>query len=133
MAAHLAAPRPELPRQVIPLPVRDRLYALFAQALDDPEARAYLEDRLPRYERALSSLGGRPGPLAVWTALFKNGLYFDAHEYLERSWRKASGRDREVLRGLIQAAAAFHKLELDPGAVEGARWLLHRALRRLPR
>ncbi|MBI5630891.1 MAG: DUF309 domain-containing protein [Elusimicrobia bacterium] len=65
--------------------------------------------------------------------LFNHGLFFDAHEHLEAFWRKAQGEPKIFLQGLIQIAAAFHKLELDPEALAGARELLEEGLAKLER
>ena len=45
--------------------------------------------------------------------LMNAGLFFDAHEYVEGVWRTAAGETREFLKGLIQVAAALHKLERE--------------------
>lgn len=59
------------------------------------------------------------------------GLYFDTHEYLESRWKRSEGKLKLHLQGLIQLAAALHKLELDPRAVEGARYLALRGFDKL--
>jgi hypothetical protein len=132
----------------VPLPLRDALYHAFRSALDSgrafsaslpkpaPSEAYYLADRAPRFEQVLASWAGRPpkGPaqaLLLGQDLYNAGLYFDCHEYLEAFWRGAEGPDRLLLHGMIQAAAALHKLELDPNAREGAVYLLDRALEKL--
>ena len=41
--------------------------------------------------------------------LFNSGLYFEAHEVWEDSWREETGDVRRTLHGLIQIAAGYHK------------------------
>lgn len=45
---------------------------------------------------------------------FDAGRYFEAHEVWEGAWRVESGEVRQLLQGLIQVAAGFHK-----GLVQG--------------
>ncbi|HYE77871.1 MAG TPA: DUF309 domain-containing protein, partial [bacterium] len=43
--------------------------------------------------------------------LFNGGCFFEAHEAWESAWLRAEGRERMFYQGLIQAAAAFVKLQ----------------------
>jgi uncharacterized protein len=67
--------------------------------------------------------------LAEARALFDAGLYFEVHEHLEPRWFRASGGERETLRGLIQVAVGFQ--HLANGNVAGARLLLVEGAARL--
>lgn len=67
--------------------------------------------------------------LGAAAALFDAGLYYEAHEWLERYWRDADGDDREGLQGLIQVAVAFEHLARDN--VPGARSLLSQGSARM--
>jgi hypothetical protein len=63
--------------------------------------------------------------------LFDEGAFFDAHEAWEERWRVASdATERRCLQGLIQVAAAFHKL-LVVGSVDSALRLLSKGLAKL--
>jgi predicted metal-dependent hydrolase len=63
--------------------------------------------------------------------LFNAGQFFEAHEAWEILWlAEGPGASRRGLQGLIQLAAAFHKL-LVQGHVRGAGKLLDRALAKL--
>ena len=42
-------------------------------------------------------------------ALFNSGAHWEAHEAWEEAWLEESGEVRQLLQGLIQAAAALHK------------------------
>lgn len=107
---------------MVPLALRDALYARFKEALGrgerrlavpparTKEERAYLADRLPRFDAVLAAAPS--GVLETARLLFNHGLYFDCHELLEASWRGAQGGERLFLQGLIQAGAAYHKREL---------------------
>ena len=61
--------------------------------------------------------------------LFDKGRYFECHELLEEIWMKSEGKKKVLLKGLIQAAAGFHKLK--QGSPEGAAKLFTRAAEKL--
>jgi hypothetical protein len=42
--------------------------------------------------------------------LWREGLFFEAHERLEGEWRVLAGRRRSALQGVIQLAVALHHL-----------------------
>ncbi|MBI3552289.1 MAG: DUF309 domain-containing protein [Elusimicrobia bacterium] len=137
-----------------PLELRDALYALFLHTHRLPEGAAifrsrlaelgarfprqgrYLRGRARRYLKVMKTWRtGRPGDLSAEVELarllFVHGLYFDAHEYLETAWRRSSGVLKLRLQGLIQLSAALHKLELDPQAAGGARYLVEKGFEKL--
>lgn len=63
--------------------------------------------------------------------LFDAGEFFEAHEVWEGRWRVATDKaERDFLQGLIQVAAAFHKLLVMKSA-EGASRLLAKGLTKL--
>jgi hypothetical protein len=85
--------------------------------------------------RAARSLIAQAVPLAdAFTRgarLFDDGAFFDAHEAWEERWRVTSDEtERRFLQGLIQVAAAFHKL-LVVGSVDSALRLLAKGLTKL--
>jgi hypothetical protein len=138
-----------------PVALRDRLYDLFVECaakkdgarafekqasglqLSGAEA-AYRDDRLPRYVSTLAGASvsriadSYARSLETAELLFNHGLFFDAHEYLEGVWKSAVGARKTFVQGLIQIAAAFHKLELDPDGIAGAHYLLARGLDKAP-
>ncbi len=67
--------------------------------------------------------------LAEGCRLFDEGRFFDAHETWEEAWRVETGAVRELLHGLIQVAAGFHK-GLVQGRPAGMVKLLERGLGR---
>lgn len=78
---------------------------------------------------------GRPdgadlAAVARGRALFNRADFWGSHEALEEVWLRAPAADRALLQGLIQAAAAFHKLVVQDHPV-GARRLIDRAVARL--
>lgn len=94
---------------------------------DRGDLPAYIQDRVPRFQRVIQYLRANKAPgnpllRDVWVGslLFNEGLYFDCHEFLEAPWKRAIGREKVMLQGLIQAAAGLHKLELGskPGCLE---------------
>jgi predicted metal-dependent hydrolase len=71
------------------------------------------------------------GPFARGARLFDAGEFFEAHEVWEERWRVATDKaERAFLQGLIQVAAAFHKLLVMKSA-EGASRLLAKGLAKL--
>jgi predicted metal-dependent hydrolase len=61
--------------------------------------------------------------------LFNEERYWESHEALEVAWRKASGAEKEVLQGIILAAAALVHLQKDEPSI--ALSVLGRALGKL--
>ncbi len=53
--------------------------------------------------------------------LFNVQQYFQSHEVWESLWHEVGGKERELLQGLIQIAAAYH--HLSRGNTKGARYL----------
>jgi tRNA (pseudouridine54-N1)-methyltransferase len=71
------------------------------------------------------------GPFARGARLFDAGAFFDAHEAWEERWRvERDEPQRRFLQGLIQIAAAFHKL-VDLGSADAASRLLGKGLAKL--
>jgi hypothetical protein len=61
--------------------------------------------------------------------LFNGREYFEAHEALEAMWLNAEGRQKALLHGLIQVAAAFH--HYTRGNQAGSRSLLEKGWAKL--
>lgn len=65
--------------------------------------------------------------------LFDAGRFFDAHEVWEDAWHEATDPDERLFfQGMIQVAAAFHKLLVMGSPVSAVR-LAERALAKLDR
>jgi hypothetical protein len=80
---------------------------------------------------------GEPGPLRLGSIvvdgarLFDEGRFFEAHEAWEAHWLVAEDETtRRLLQGLIQVAAAFHKLVVS-NAPSPAASLFAKALAKL--
>jgi hypothetical protein len=70
-------------------------------------------------------------PFALGARLFDAGEFFEAHEAWEQRWRVATDKaERDFLQGLIQVAAAFHKL-LEMKSADAASRLLAKGLAKL--
>jgi predicted metal-dependent hydrolase len=70
-------------------------------------------------------------PFARGARLFDAGEFFEAHEAWEERWRDATDKvERDFLQGLVQVAAAFHKLLVMKSA-EAASRLLAKGLAKL--
>jgi hypothetical protein len=107
--------------------IRNALSAAFAAAWNDqtddllplverlrnehPAAvhRRYIDRRAAAYREALAARRRVPsaGLLDDMMVIWNRGLFFEVHELLEDRWHDARGERREVLKTLIQAAAAF--------------------------
>ena len=46
--------------------------------------------------------------MKTFERLFKEGKFFEAHEYLEAVWLGASSGEKSFYQGLIQVAVAMH-------------------------
>ena len=78
----------------------------------------------------LSVSGATQRLLAEGCRRFDAGRYFEAHEVWENAWRVERGDVRQLLQGLIQVAAGFHK-GLVQGRPAGMARLLSAGLTRL--
>ena len=89
----------------------------------------FVEDRLRRYDRAYSRIEDLEdfGMFDSAIVLWNHGLYFEFHEYLEEIWQSSSGKLREALKGLIQAAGFF--IHMERGRREAAMRLGAKAAR----
>ena len=65
----------------------------------------------------------------VGLKLFNEERYWESHEALEVAWRKASAAEKEILQGIILAAAALVHLQKDEPSI--ALSVLGRALGKL--
>jgi hypothetical protein len=122
-----AAPRPDGSDESVGLRGTLAPYAPFVRT----RAAAYA--RLLRRAAALPAFPGPPDEhgIAVAALLFNAGLYFEAHEVLERVWRVAAGNVRTFAQGLLQVAVALH--HATAGNLAGARTLLRKGTEKLRR
>lgn len=58
--------------------------------------------------------------------LFNQQKFFECHEVIERIWLEAKGSERNFLKSLIQAAAAFHHVQNKN--ISGAKGLFRTSL-----
>lgn len=104
--------------------------AAWRQRYPQPPYATYIRDRVDRYRSATSEArSAGDSPVARAAILWRHGLYFEAHEVLEPHWQGASGRAREGLQGLIQAAGVYVHQEAGQG--EAAVRLARKAVDRL--
>jgi hypothetical protein len=142
--------------RTLPALLRNRLAATILEAVGDVQARralatlveapdawlaaderqwaALLADRARRASEALAALSPSAPPgldavLDTAAELYRAGLHFEVHEWLEPHWMTASGETREALQGVIQAAVGWQHLANDNLA--GARSLLTEGAARL--
>jgi len=98
-----------------------------------PPYTAYIRDRVARYRAATREICEVFGstPLSQAAILWRHGLYFEAHEILEPHWLAAAGREREGLKGLIQAIGV--DIHREAGHAAAAAGLARKAVERLRR
>lgn len=98
---------PEVIRQKDIAPAR-RIAGIFLA--DSPPGRAsvYIHRRLAAYQAVLDTLAAGPceTPIGVAFAIWRKGLFFETHEYLESFWMAARGSQKALLQALIRAAGA---------------------------
>ncbi len=76
---------------------------------------------------AAATCGAALHPQAlIGLQLFNRGLYFEAHEALETAWREEPPPGKELYRGILQVAVAYH--HLLRGNYSGCTRLFQRAL-----
>ena len=78
-----------------------------------PAFESYIRDRLNRYDQIMSGdCGPHPSrPYARFIDIWNQGLFFEAHEYLETIWQRSSGDMHKALKGLIKAAGVYVHIE----------------------
>jgi hypothetical protein len=93
-----------------------------------PVHRAYLEDRLRRYEAAFAAIDRLDigDPFAQALVLWNHGLFYEVHELLEPLWRQSQGPRRQALQAMIRAAGAY--VHLEAGNHKGARSMAAKAI-----
>jgi hypothetical protein len=69
----------------------------------------YIQDRLKRYDRVIEQIKAceLDEPLLQSLVIWNNGLFFEFHEHLEGLWMKATGDERQALKGMIKAAGVY--------------------------
>ena len=102
------------------------------QQFSQPSCAAYIKDRVERYRLATRAIRATSeGPLTQAAILWHHGLYFEAHEILEPHWLAVAGREREGLKGLIQAIGV--DVHREAGHAAAAAGLARKAVERLRR
>jgi hypothetical protein len=73
----------------------------------------YIDKRLQHYDLVLKTIreDRSNDPLQQAVVIWNHGLFFEFHDHLEAIWHSASGEERQVLKGLIKAAAVYVHLE----------------------
>ena len=78
-----------------------------------PWVSDYVNRRLSSYTAVLATLAAKniTDPIDVSLAIWAQGLFFEAHEFLEPYWMAADGKEKLLLQALIRAAGSFVHLE----------------------
>lgn len=81
-----------------------------AAYVPDPAAAGVPPDPLLEASSLRAGLSaGTARTLAFGAALYRRGLFWEAHEAWEQAWTREQGQTRQLLQGLILLAAAFHQ------------------------
>jgi len=92
-----------------------------------PVYRAYIRDRLDRYDQALQALPAKKINCLLQAAiLWDLELFFEVHEILEPEWIDAQGDQKLMLQALIRAAGVYLYIEL--GYRDRAEKISHKAI-----
>lgn len=97
-------------------------FDLFADQADLEKSKAELESRVSKII-TLRTIDSRPSTrneaeaLTEGVRLFNEERFWEAHEALEEIWHPATGKDREIIQGLILLAAAFVHYQKDETSV----------------
>ena len=96
-----------------------------------PVFETYIRDRLNRFDQILAGNESLhpTGPYAGFVEIWNQGLFFEAHEYLETIWQRTSGDAHQALKGLIKAAGVY--VHLENNNQHSARRLASKALRQM--
>ncbi len=87
---------------------------------------------VPRKEiRTVNCQGPLPPDVIKGLELFNAGLYFEAHEELEKAWRAEKGPIRELYRGILQVGVGYYHIQR--GNVRGALKMFRRCRQWLDR
>ncbi|MDH5297947.1 MAG: DUF309 domain-containing protein [Desulfobulbaceae bacterium] len=92
-----------------------------------PTYRAYIDDRLARYERAFAIIRARGvnTPFQAALILWDEALFFEFHEILEELWLQAEGAEKQALQALIRASGVY--VHLAEGHMDAARSMADKA------
>ena len=73
----------------------------------------YIQSRLLRYDRVFDIVKakGLDDALLQVLVIWNQQLFFEVHEHLESIWHRASGDQRQSLKGLIKAAGVYIHME----------------------
>ena len=93
-----------------------------------PFYRAYIADRVDRYNKAMTIImhGAVTDVVGKALVLWDQELFFEVHELLEDAWLKAAGPLRLVLQALIRAAGVY--VHLQRGNRKGAEKMAAKAV-----
>ena len=88
-----------------------------------PSHRAYIEDRLSRYDKAFEQISREEmtGDFAQALVLWNQELFFEVHERLEIVFHRSKNEERKAYQGMIKAAGVY--IHFARGADKSARKL----------
>ena len=77
----------------------------------------YMDDRLIRYQRVVSDIESHGIPIEdtyrIACRIWNQALFFEFHEWLEQSWHRTAGFEKQVLQALIRSAGVYLLLEYN--------------------
>lgn len=83
----------------------------------EPFMADYMGNRLNRYQRVVSDIESHGIPMqdtyGIACRIWNQSLFFEFHEWLEQSWHRTAGSEKQVLQALIRSAGVYLLLEYD--------------------
>lgn len=97
-------------------------FDLFADQADLEKSKTELESRVSKVITLRpidtgTSTRNEAESLREGVSLFNEERFWEAHEALEEIWHPATGKDRDIIQGLILSAAAFVHYQKDETSV----------------
>ena len=85
------------------------------QQYPEEKYQNYIIDRIKRFQIVFEAITQNDLHLTLAQSiiLWNHQLFFEMHELLESIWQRASGAEKQALKGLIKAAGVYVHLEAD--------------------
>ncbi len=95
----------------------------YAPADADEAIKGYVNKRAASYRAVFAgmrSAGIQAGDIwYVALLLWDQGLFFECHEWLEKTWRRSEGAEKKMIQAVIWSAGAYSHLEYGRTAEAG--------------
>ena len=111
-------------------PVQQCANSFVAKSLA-PAHRAYIDDRLLRYQQVYAILNNRgdTAPFRQALVIWDARLFFEVHEIMESLWKKSTGQKKSAYQAMFRAAGTY--VHLEQGNEKAARSMAAKAIQGL--